>query len=54
MKRLIYKLQKIALAALMSTSFIFALTNINVTCTAWSYQPKPPKALEQYKHFGND
>lgn len=53
MNKLISKLQKFAFAALMSTSFIFALTNINVTCGAWSYQSKPPKALEQYKHFGD-
>lgn len=54
MKKLFEKTQKLMLAAVMSVGFMFAVTNINVTCAAWMHQPKPPRELGQYKKIQDD
>lgn len=54
MKKFMLKLQKIMLAAVMGTGFLYALTNVNVACFAWCYQPTPPKSLQQYKKLQDD
>lgn len=54
MKKFVIRLQKLMLALVMATGFAYAVTNVNVACCAWSYQPQLPKKLEQHKRLPHD
>lgn len=54
MKKILFAIQKLAISAMLSFGFMFAITNINTACWLWQYQPTPPKSLDKYKNLTDE